>query len=134
MRTDSRHQLQDSQRSSELQMRRHHQPVACRQQQSQQSSADQQDPHPPSELIPTSWWTGGLVASAVLAMAILSPMLGLPAYEPLVAVIMYALLHVDSISSWAVGIAYPRGCSFLTSMAAHKARETVVAGMYEPLQ
>lgn len=49
------------------------------------------DPHPPSQQIPTYWWLAGLVASAALATAVLSPMLHLPPYEPLVAVAMYVL-------------------------------------------
>ena len=54
----------------------------------QQPGSKAEDPHPTNELIPTSWWIAGLVASAALATAVLSPMLGLPAYEPLVAVAM----------------------------------------------
>ena len=47
--------------------------------------------------IPTSWWVGGLAAAAVLATAILCPMMDMPAYEPLAAVVLTLLVAVLAV-------------------------------------
>ncbi|KAK9800344.1 hypothetical protein WJX73_006522 [Symbiochloris irregularis] len=47
--------------------------------------------------IPTIWWIGGLGASAAIATAVLSPMLHLPAYEPIIAVLMALLVSVLAV-------------------------------------
>ena len=56
-----------------------------------------EDPNPIGDQIPTSWWVSGLVASAALATAVLSPMLHLPVYEPVVAVVLALLVAVLAV-------------------------------------
>lgn len=52
---------------------------------STEGGEEEEDPCPPSGRVPRSWWVGGLAASSIACTAILSGMLGLPAYEPLAA-------------------------------------------------
>ena len=47
--------------------------------------------------IPTWWWVGGLCVSAVFCTCVLSPMLGLPAYEPLAAIILAVFVAVLAV-------------------------------------
>ena len=52
---------------------------------------------PRRHLVPTSWWAGGLAASTVLAVAIISPLLAMPAWQTLAAVLMSCLIAVLAV-------------------------------------
>ncbi|KAK9823302.1 hypothetical protein WJX72_001775 [[Myrmecia] bisecta] len=61
------------------------------------AAEDTLDPCPSENRIPASWWMAGLAASAVLCTGVLSPMLGLPVYEPLAAVVMALFVAVLAV-------------------------------------
>lgn len=42
--------------------------------------------------VPTPWWAGGLAASAVVCVALLSPMFALPLYQPAIALALALLV------------------------------------------
>jgi hypothetical protein len=50
-----------------------------------------------SDTVPTAWWVGGLAASWVLCTAILVPLLQLPLYEPLVALLLAGLVALLAV-------------------------------------
>ncbi|KAK9866588.1 hypothetical protein WJX84_002121 [Apatococcus fuscideae] len=56
-----------------------------------------EDPCPPENRVPTYWWVAGLVASAAFCTAVLVPMMGMPLYEPLAAVILALLVAVLAV-------------------------------------
>jgi len=47
--------------------------------------------------IPSAWWVGGLAASTALCTGVLSPMFGLPLWQPLIAVAVAMLVAVLAI-------------------------------------
>lgn len=49
------------------------------------------------DAVPTAWWVGGLAASWVLCTAILVPLLQLPLYEPLVALLLAGLVALLAV-------------------------------------
>lgn len=57
------------------------------------------DPAPVHQRIPLSATIGGLVASTVLGVAILTPMMSMPWYEPLIAIAFSALAAVLAVRS-----------------------------------
>jgi len=52
---------------------------------------------PIAELVPTSWWVGGLAGAVALCAAILSPMFGLPAWQVLLAALLSCLVAVLAV-------------------------------------
>jgi purine-cytosine permease-like protein len=53
--------------------------------------------HAAQELVPRMWWVGGLVCSAVLCTATISPLYGLPWWQPFVAVAVGLLVSVLAV-------------------------------------
>ena len=53
--------------------------------------------HAAQELVPRMWWVGGLVCSAVLCAATISPLYGLPWWQPFVAVAVGLLVSVLAV-------------------------------------
>ena len=52
---------------------------------------------PPSQLVPTSWWLGGLCAAVVLVVAIFSPMFDLQIWQILTAVALSCLVAILAV-------------------------------------
>ena len=55
------------------------------------------DGNPACHRIPGSWWLAGLGASAALCTAVLSPLFGMPLYQPLVALLVAMLVAVLAV-------------------------------------
>lgn len=55
------------------------------------------DGNPACHRIPGSWWLAGLGASAAVCTAVLSPMFGMPLYQPLVALVLALLVAVLAV-------------------------------------
>lgn len=51
-----------------------------------------QENSPPACQVPVPWWGGGLAASAVVCVALLSPMFDLPLYQPAIALVLALLV------------------------------------------
>jgi len=55
------------------------------------------DPSPPEQQVPRAWWISGLIASTLVCMCTVSPMLSMPLYQPLIAVIVACLTSVLAV-------------------------------------
>eukprot|EP01116_Phalansterium_solitarium_P003425 TRINITY_DN1424_c0_g1_i1.p1 TRINITY_DN1424_c0_g1~~TRINITY_DN1424_c0_g1_i1.p1 ORF type:complete len:663 (-),score=185.50 TRINITY_DN1424_c0_g1_i1:463-2451(-) len=56
-----------------------------------------EDPAPADQQVPLLWWTSGLVVSSVACVAVVSPLFGMPFYEPLIAVVVALLVSVLAV-------------------------------------
>ena len=52
---------------------------------------------PPSELVPTAWWVGGLVLSVALCVAVLSPLFRIPAWQIGTSALLACLIAVLAV-------------------------------------
>ena len=52
---------------------------------------------PSSQLVPTSWWLGGLCAAVVLVVSIFSPMFDLQIWQTLTAVLLSCLVAILAV-------------------------------------
>eukprot|EP00964_Phaeocystis_antarctica_P067148 scaffold40637_cov66-Phaeocystis_antarctica.AAC.3 len=52
---------------------------------------------PPSELVPTSWWVGGLVLSVALCVSVLSPLFHIPAWQIGTSALLACLIAVLAV-------------------------------------
>ena len=52
---------------------------------------------PPSELVPTAWWVGGLVLSVALCVAVLAPLFRIPAWQIGVSALLACLIAVLAV-------------------------------------
>eukprot|EP00026_Physarum_polycephalum_P004523 Phypoly_transcript_04544.p1 GENE.Phypoly_transcript_04544~~Phypoly_transcript_04544.p1 ORF type:complete len:680 (+),score=116.58 Phypoly_transcript_04544:85-2124(+) len=58
---------------------------------------EQLDPVPEEHRVPKVWWLSGLFASAVLCVAVTSPMFHMKVYEPIVAIVVACLTSVLAV-------------------------------------
>lgn len=58
---------------------------------------EEPDPAPPNQLVPQSWWIWGLIVSSIFCIAVVTPLCGMPIYEPAIAVIVALLVSVLAV-------------------------------------